>query len=126
MEDLTVEWVLVIHDRVMARENGDTRLLSEGGIHQMIFRANLIPEVFSRAAFVLYSLVAYPVFREGNNRTALEVARQVLAWEWYQLEPEHPRTQAFTEGILAFTVVPEDIEEWLRRNVKKAGDPAQN
>ena len=126
MKDLTVELVLAIHDRAMARETGDTRLLSEAGIHQMVFRANLIPELFPRAAFILYSLIAYPVFREGNNRTAFDVTRQVLTSEGYQLQPENSSIKALMGGILSFTVEPEDIEEWLFQNVKKAGDPAQN
>ena len=79
MEDLTVEQVMAIHNRVMVQEKGDCRVLSEANLHQMVFHANLIPDCVPRAAFIFYSLCAYPAFREGNSGTALAVTEQVLA-----------------------------------------------
>jgi hypothetical protein len=79
MEDLTVEQVETIRTRIIVEEKGDCRILSEANLHQLVFRANLIPECVPRAAFIFYSLCAYPAFREGNSGTALAVTEQVLA-----------------------------------------------
>jgi prophage maintenance system killer protein len=118
MEDLTVELVMAVHTRIIERDGGDSRIISEANLHQMVFRANLIPECIPRAAFIFYSLCAYPAFREGNSGTALAVTEQVLASGGYRITGETTGIMALAEGILAFTVEPEEIEDWLCNNTE--------
>lgn len=121
MQDLTVDQILTLHDAIISRDGGDSRLLSEGNIYQMVFRANLLPEVIPRAAFCFYSLVAYPPFREGNVRIAGELATQILNNEGYEIIPaENDQFTRLAEGINLFTTEQEDIETWLLAHVKKA------
>jgi prophage maintenance system killer protein len=120
MEDLTFEQVVAIHNKVIEEEQGDCRVLSEANLHQMVFRANLIPMCVPRAAFVFYSLCAYPAFREGNSGTALAVTEQVLSSMGYRITGERAEIMSLAEGILAFTTEPEEIEQWLCDNVQKS------
>jgi prophage maintenance system killer protein len=119
MDELTVEQILTLHTRIMAGEGGDARLLSEPNLHQLVFRANLVPDVFRRAAIVLFSLCAYPAFRDGNKRTAHALAGHILAQEQYLLAPDDTRVAGLLAGVASYTVEPEDIELWLRTNIKK-------
>jgi prophage maintenance system killer protein len=119
MEDLTAEQVEIIHDRIMAEEKGDCRVLSEPNLYQMVFRANLIPECVPRAAFAFYSLCAYPAFCEGNSKTALAVTEQVLSQGGYRIPGKNDGIMALAEGIIAFTTEPEEIEQWLCDNVQE-------
>jgi prophage maintenance system killer protein len=123
MEDLTVAKVVAIHNRIIMREKGDCRVLSEANLHQLVFRANLIPECVPRAAFVFYSLCAYPAFREGNTGTALMVTEQVLASGGYRITGETAGIMALAEGIIAFTTEPKEIEQWIYGNVLKSVSP---
>lgn len=120
MEDLTVELVIAVHTRIMEREGGDSRIISEANLHQMVFRANLIPECVPRAAFIFYSLCAYPAFREGNSGTALAVIEQALTSGGYRITGETTGIMALAEGILAFTAEPEEIEDWLYSNTEES------
>ena len=120
MEDLTVELVEAIHNKVMEEEQGDCRVLSEANLHQMVFRANLIPICVPRAAFVFYSLCAYPAFREGNSGTALAVTAQLLLSGGYRITGEKAGIMSLAEGILAFTTEPKEIEQWLCDNVQES------
>jgi prophage maintenance system killer protein len=120
MEDLTVKQVEAIHDRIMLEEKGDCRVLSEANLHQMVFQANLIPECVPRAAFIFYSLCAYPAFREGNTGTALMMTEQVLAFGGYRIAGETTGILALAEGIIAFTTEPEEIEQWITDNVRES------
>jgi prophage maintenance system killer protein len=119
MEDLTVEQVIAIHTRIIGRDGGDSRIISEANLHQMVFRANLIPECVPRAAFTFYSLCAYPAFREGNSGTALTVTEQVLASGGYRITGETTGIMALADGILAFTAEPEEVEDWFCNNSEK-------
>ena len=120
MEDLTVEQVEKVHTGIIAGERGDCRILSEANLHQLAFRANLIPECVPRAAFIFYSLCAYPAFREGNARTAVAVTEQVLASGGYRITGDKAGIMALAEGILAFTTEPEEIEHWLCNNIQES------
>ena len=120
MQDLTVEQVKAIHNRVMVEEKGDCRVLSEANLHQMVFHANLIPDCVPRAAFIFYSLCAYPAFREGNSAAVLAATEQVLATGGYRITGEMAGIMVLAEGILAFTTEPEEIEQWLYNNVQES------
>ena len=117
MEDLTVEQVEEFHNRIVGA--GDTRVISEANLHQMVFRANLIPEVVPRGAFIFYSLCAYPAFRQGNFRTALAMTERVLENEGYRITGDKAEIIALAEGIRGFTTEPEEIEQWLCNNIWK-------
>ena len=119
MGDLTVEQVVAIHNRIIEEGNGDSRIISEANLHQMVFRANLIPEVVPRGAFIFYSLCAYPAFRQGNFRTALAMTERVLENEGYRITGDKAEIIALAEGIRGFTTEPEEIEQWLCKNIWK-------
>jgi len=120
MEGLTVEQVIAVHTRIIGRDGGDSRIISEANLHQMVFRANLIPECVPRAAFVFFSLCAYPAFRAGNAGTALAVTEWVLASGGYRITGEKTGIMELAEGIVAFTAEPEEVDEWIRNNTQKS------
>ena len=114
MNPLAVDLITRIHAGVIAQDDEDARVLSEAALHQMIFLANIIPDVYRRAAFVLYSLCAYPPFRDGNERTAQSVAELVLGQENLHITQGDDCIIPLIAGIAASTVEPEDIERVLR------------
>ena len=119
MEDLTVEQVIAFHDRVMRTDGGDSRLLSEAGLHHMVFLANRIEDGYRRAALVFFSLCAYPAFREGNSRTAWLVAEMILNSKGYAFEARDEDMTDLVKGIASFTVEQADVEAWLHSHSKK-------
>jgi prophage maintenance system killer protein len=116
MDDLTVEQIVAIHAGIMTRDGGDARVLSEGNLHQLVFRANLLPDPITRAASALYSLCAYPAFRDGNKRTAQALSERILAEGGFSLPGDDPRCFALMQGVIDFTVEIEEIEQYLRNN----------
>ena len=119
MDDLTVEQVIAFHRQVIGTDGGDDRMLSEAGLHQMVFSVNRIEENHKRAAHAFFSLVAYPAFRDGNSRTARLVAEMILFNNGYTLQDNDADMTALVRGILSFTIEQEDVEEWLRSHCTK-------
>ena len=66
MQDLAVDQIIALHGEIIARDGGDGRLLSEGNLHQLVFRANLIPEPVPRAAFTFYCSYRIPGIPGGK------------------------------------------------------------
>jgi prophage maintenance system killer protein len=123
MEDLRVEQVEAVHRRIIEERKGDSRIISEANLHQMVFSANLIREVVPRGAFIFYSLCAYPAFRQGNFRTALALTERVLKAEGYRITGDMAGIIALAEGIRGFTTEPEEIEQWFCNNIEKSVQP---
>ena len=119
MDELTAESIIALHTGIMERDGGDARLLSEAGLHQMVFQANLTDTVIRRAACVLHWLCTYPVFQKGNRRTALLATGIVLASGGYEVDLEGEDMVQLTEGIGAFTAGMDDVEDWLRTHARK-------
>lgn len=115
MHDLTVEEIIATHAEIMARDGGDTRVLSEANLHQVIFQANLITDPRARAAAVIYMLCAYPAFREGNKRTAQAVAGRILAESGFAFAGSDPRCFALMQGVMDFTVEIDEIERYIQK-----------
>ncbi|MCK9579575.1 MAG: hypothetical protein M0Q92_03880 [Methanoregula sp.] len=122
MQDLTVDRIIAVHAEVIARDGGDSRIISEANLHELVFRVNLLTDPIPRAALTLFSLVAYPAFREGNERIAQELAARILEEGRYVISIENSgELSRLAEGITAFTVEPEDIEAWFAAHAKKKG-----
>jgi prophage maintenance system killer protein len=120
MQDLLIEQIIALHGVIIARDGGDGRLLSEGNLHQMVFRANLMPDTLQRAAFVFFFLIAYPAFREGNKRAARELAARILTEGGYSISPaEEMQLKQMIESILSFTTELQDIEVWFSAHARK-------
>ncbi len=119
MQDLTLETIIALHAGIMAECGGDDRVLSEGNLHQLVFRANLKDDVHERAAFVFYSLCAFPAFRRGNRRTARRLAETILASGGYQVDLSCEELRGLVQGIDAFNVEIDDVERFLRVHVRK-------
>ncbi len=117
MTDLTFEQVISIHDTVIAKTGDDQRLLSVANLHQIVFLAGRCEDPIQKAACFLFSITAYPPFRDGNKRTALLVADTVLSEEGIGRDPDNEGIFELMRGISAFTVEPEDIEDWLRKHL---------
>lgn len=115
MQDLSLEYIIALQKKVLSHnEEADLRIISEGILHQLVFRATMTDDPFSRAALAFWSLCAYPAFREGNRRTAHRLAEEILISAGCQMKLPCPDIRALVQGIDAFTVEPEDVERAFR------------
>jgi len=113
MQEITLETITGVHDRILAKAGGDYRIISEGNLHQMVFRANLTEDPVSRAASLFYMLCAFPAFREGNRRTACHLAEMLICTDNIHGKLPCEEVRALIRGIDTFTVEIEDVERFL-------------
>jgi prophage maintenance system killer protein len=119
MDDLTVEDIIVTHSHLIAREGGDARVLSEAGLHQLVFHVNMSSDLFHKAAFVLFSFSAYPPFREGNMQTALCIINKILSAGDWRIDTGNRELPVLVKGVESCSLEIEDLEEWMHRHAQK-------
>jgi len=118
MSGLTVEKIIEIHDEIIVKFGGANGVLSESTLHFMVFRVNKIKDIFRRAAIVLHAIGSQHPFIDGNKRTALVVAENVLGQQGYYIAVDDETIVEFMLAVASYKFEPADIEQWLKKHVK--------
>ena len=129
MRYLTAEQVLFIHARLVAETGGehglrDLGLLLSAVAHpQASFdQADLYPDVFTKAAALLESLIGNHPFVDGNKRTGITAAALFLRLNGHHLKVSNQELETFTLRVAQGGASQEQIVDWLRVNaVSDAG-----
>jgi death-on-curing protein len=121
MNYLTVEQVLFIHARLIA-ETGGIHGVRELGLLQSAVRRSqvtfngqdLYPDLFSKAAALLESLVGKHTFLDGNKRTAITSAGLFLRINGYRLTASNQELETFMLQCAQRLVSLDQITQWLK------------
>jgi len=119
MSDLTVEKIIEIHDEILRKYDGAQGILSEATLHFMIFRATRIKDLVGKAAAILHAIGSQHPFVDGNKRTALVAAENVLGQEGYYIAADEDTIVEFLLAVASYKYEPADIARWLENHVKK-------
>ena len=119
MNHITVEKIIEIHDEVISNYEGTSGVLSESTLHYLVYRLNRNPDVFRRAALALHAIGSQHPFIDGNKRTALIVAENILGQEGLYLAADEDQVVEFMLGVASYRFGPEEIGVWIRNNAEK-------
>ncbi len=125
---LTPEQVLFLHSRLIAETGGGQgirdlgMLLSALGRPQATFDGKeLYPDLISKAAGLMDSLVRNHPFVDGNKRTAITAAALFLRFNGYRLVVENDEMVRFTLACAQSQRSLDEITDWFRQYSKDAG-----
>jgi death-on-curing protein len=82
----------------------------------MVFRANRTEDTFTRAAIILHAIGSQHPFMDGNKRTALIVAENVLDQSGFFIAADEDSIVQFMLEVASYTHDPDEIEQWLREH----------
>jgi death-on-curing protein len=75
---------------------------------------DLVPDLFSKAAALMDSLVHNHPFVDGNKRTGITTASLFLVRNGYRLTTTHPELEAFTRRVAEARPDMAEIADWLQ------------
>lgn len=121
-EYLALEEVLALHEYAIRRYGGSYGVASlerlESALNtpkQTMFGEELYPDIFAKAAILVYLLVQNHPFVDGNKRTALYAMLRFLENNGFVVTvTSNDELYQFTVDIATSTLGKEQIEEWLR------------
>ena len=128
MKYLRVEQVLFIHARIIAETGGEHGVIDLGLLESAVGRPQgifdgieLYPDLFSKAAALLQSLVGNHAFLDGNKRTAIASVGLYLSANGYELTASNRELESFVLRCAQGSETLQEIARWLRDNseVKK-------
>jgi len=126
---LTVEEVVVIHERVLARFGGAGGIRDWGLLDSAVQRPRaafggeeLYPDLFAKAAALGHSLVIPPPFVDGNKRTAWEAMHTMVEENACRLRADPEDVVALMLRIEDKTLGVEQVADWLRQRTICRGE----
>lgn len=122
MNYLTPEQVLFIHYCLIKETGGcqgirDLALLQSALARPMATFDNndLYPDLFSKAAALMHSIVKNHPFVDGNKRTAITAASIFLLRNGYSLKTSNKAFERFTLKVANEGVELQEIARWFRK-----------
>lgn len=122
MNYITPEQVLFIHYRIIEETGGshgirDLALLQSALARPMAtFDENdLYPDIFSKAAALMHSIIKSHPFMDGNKRTAITTASIFLLRNGYYLRASNKELERFTLKVTAKNIELHEITKWFQR-----------
>lgn len=120
MRYLTAEQVLFLHARLITETGGSHGVRDLGLLQSAIARpqasyegVDLYPDLCTKAAALLDSLVRNHPFVDGNKRTAITAAALFLRFNGRGLTASNDEVAAFTLAAAVGEITLSDITAWL-------------
>ena len=121
MEYLTLNEVLLLHARLIQRTGGSRGVRDIGMLDSALSRpqatfdgVDLYPDLWSKAAALVHSLLRNHPFVDGNKRTALVAVGLFLELNDHRLIASNEEAVAFIQRMIAGQLEMEEIASWLK------------
>lgn len=125
MRSLTVEEIVLIHERILARFGGAGGVRDWGLLHSAVERPRaafegeeLYPDLWRKAAALGHSLVLHHPFVDGNKRTAWEAMHTMIEENGYTLRAPADEVVKLMLRIEDKPLGVEEIAMWLKDHAK--------
>ena len=123
---LSAEQILFIHARLVEETGGESGIRDLGLLRSATFRAqatfdqqDLYPNIFSKAAALLESLVNNHPFVDGNKRTGITATILFLQFNGYQFNASQESLVTFVLSVAQGMETLESIAIWLKTHTNK-------
>lgn len=118
---LTAAQVLFIHDRLIVETGGSAGVRDLGLLAAAVARpqatfdgADLYPDLFTKAAAFMASLVNNHPFVDGNKRVGITAVGLFLSRNGYRLTATNAALEAFTMQVAQGKLTVDEMVDWFR------------
>lgn len=125
MRYLTVEEVLILHNRVIQQTGGGPGVRDQGGLESAVAQPKmtfggeeLYPTLVEKAAALGFSLAMNHPFVDGNKRTAHAAMEVFLVLNGFEIRASVDEQEAIMLDLAAGTLKRDAFTEWLERHIQ--------
>lgn len=126
MEYLTFEEVYLLHERLIQLTGGSSGLRDSGLLELAVARPQasfdqeeLYPDLWTKAAALMHSLIKNHPFVDGNKRTAVTATAIFLELNQHRLAASNDEVLRFAVQTAREQVELEEIVAWLKAHSSK-------
>lgn len=122
MNWISLEELILIHELVIEETGGIHGMTNPGGLESALARPftalggeEMFPDLWSKVAALIHSIIAFHPFVDGNKRTALVAADVCLRVNGYRLIPSD-EVEPFFWAVARGERSLEEITKWIKAN----------
>jgi len=126
---ISLEELILIHERVIAETGGIGGVGNPGALESAVARpftafggTEAFPDLASKVAVLIHSVIAFHPFVDGNKRTALVAADVCLRLNGCRLVPSD-EVEPFFWAIARGEKDMDQIAQWLRAHIEPWATP---
>jgi len=116
--DLNAEKIIEMHNDIIKDFGGEPGLRDPATIEYVVYRVNRSRNSFRNAAIALYGIATGHPFIDGNKRTALVVAENILADSGYYLDASEPEVVGFMVQVAQYNLTEPSVEGWIKERAR--------
>jgi death-on-curing protein len=127
MNWISLPELALIHERVIEETGGIHGVTNPGGLESALERpftsfggVAMFPDLVSKVAAFLHSIIVFHPFADGNKRTALIAADVCLRLNGYRIVPSE-EVEPFFWAVARGEKEVDGIAEWLRSHTEPWG-----
>ena len=124
MKLLTLEQVLILHNRVIEQSGGSIGIRDKGILESALAQPymtyggqELYPTLIEKVAALGFSLINNHPFVDGNKRIGHAVVEVTLLMNCYEIQAEVDTQEAIILAIAASDLSKESFLEWVQNHV---------
>jgi death-on-curing protein len=124
MNGITLAELALIHEWVIQETGGVHGITNPGGLESSLERPftkfggiELFPDLISKIAALIHSLIAFHPFADGNKRTAVVAADVCLRLNGYRLIPSAD-VESFFWSVARGEKEIDEITKWLKNHIE--------
>ncbi|MCD6508108.1 type II toxin-antitoxin system death-on-curing family toxin [Candidatus Poribacteria bacterium] len=128
MNWITLEELILIHERVIDETGGVHGITNPGELEMALSRPfitfgrkEMFPDLWSKVAALIHSIIAFHPFADGNKRTALVAADVCLRLNGHRLKPSE-EVEPFFRAIARGEKNIREITDWIINNTEPWGE----
>lgn len=122
---LSAQQVLFIHARLITEIGGSHGVRDVGLLESAVARPratfdgmDLYPDIFSKAAALMESLILNHPFVDGNKRTAITAASLFLLRNGFQVVADNAELEQFTMWVASDRPALNQVSGWFQANTE--------
>jgi death-on-curing protein len=123
MEELNADRIIKIHDRIIEKYGGTSGILYRGTLELLAYKIISEKDVFMQAALILHTIAAQHPFFDGNKRTSLAAAENILGEAVYYLDADDDEIVHLMQKIAEYKCSVRAIEKWIREKARTTSVP---
>jgi death-on-curing protein len=125
---INLKELVLIHELVINETGGAHGIINPIALESVLLRPfssfegkELFPDIWSKVAVLVHSLIAFHPFTDGKKRTAFVAAEVILKLNGYRITPaiEH---EAFFWAIARGEKSIEEIQAWLKKHATRINE----
>lgn len=124
MRYLTLNEVLLLHDRVLAQSGGAAGVRSVGGLESALAQPRMTfageelhPTIVEKAAALGFSIIQNHPFVDGNKRTGHAAMEIFLIWNGFEIQKPVDEQEEIILWVASGKLSRETLADWLRASI---------